>query len=647
VATETFCDVGAISLLEAAEERRRAGRLLEARVQFLEAARFAETVGDSQAYVRATLGVGGIWVDEQRDAVARATFDTLLQHALTHSAEDSLERARLDVRQAAEAVYQGASVEPVVKAAERVRGFGEDAATAEALSLLHHVQLGPRYAEVRLGVADEILHLGARANDPFLSSMGLCWRTVDLFLNGDPRAGQSLEELRERSETERCDALGFVADLHTAMMLARTGRLESAEAAASNALERGTDLGDPDAPAYYGAMLAALRWWQGRAVEVIEFVRRISTSPRLGFNDHVYLAADAGLSAVFGDFDSAEDALARVVGIDLDRVDHSSSWLTTQFLIAEAAYLLGDAEVAESTRRALAPYAHLPVMPSLGVVCFGSVERSLGLCAATVGLPNAAVHHLDAAIRVDRRLGNRPMATMTERTLADILDARGGENDGVRADHLANDAEERARRMAMVLPDPPRWLTAHRFASRTTGRFKEVFFQRTLGGWQLRTRGQKTLLPNRVGFAYLAELIDRPQTDVDALSLASPGLLCIDSSDAVADTKALDSYRRRAQELKEILGRASLKPSAAARCRQELEALEAVLGASIGLGGRPRLFPDNAQRARTSVRKALVRAINEIGSVEPDLGEHLRASVETGITCRYSPTYSWRISVQH
>ena len=59
------------------------------------------------------------------------------------------------VRQAAEAVYQGAPVEAVVTAADRVRGFGDETATAEALSLLHHVQLGPRYAEARLALAEE------------------------------------------------------------------------------------------------------------------------------------------------------------------------------------------------------------------------------------------------------------------------------------------------------------------------------------------------------------------------------------------------------------------------------------------------------------------------------------------------------------
>ena len=303
--------------------------------------------------------------------VARAAVQSLWERARTLVPAGSVAEARLVVRQSAEAVYQGAPVEAVVAAADVVRALGDNGATAEALSLLHHVQLGPRYAEARLALAEEIVSLGARAGDGLLTLMGLCWRTSDLFLLGDPRAGQSLEELRERSAADGCEALAFVGDVLGAMVLARAGRLEEAEAAASAACERGTAAGDPDAPAYFGAMLAPLRYWQGREAEVIELVRTISTSPRLGFNDHVYVAVDAMFSASIGDVDSAEEALARLSGLGIERLAYSSSsWLTTLFLMAEAAYLLGDTQVAGACGELLAPYAHLPIMPSLGVVCF-------------------------------------------------------------------------------------------------------------------------------------------------------------------------------------------------------------------------------------------------------------------------------------
>jgi hypothetical protein len=635
---------GVTSLLDAADTGRREGRLTDARAGFAAAARAAEAADDDDAFVRAALGIGGIWVHEQRDVVDRAAVDSLWERARTLVPADSVENARLAVRQAAEAVYEGAPVEAVVAAAERVRTFGDEAATAEALSLLHHVQLGPRYAEVRLALAEEIVVLATRAGDELLTLMGLCWRTADLFLLGDSRAGQSLEELRQRAADEGCEAISFVADAFGVMLLTRAGRLEEAETAADRALERGMAAGDPDAPAYYGAVLAPLRYWQGRAGEVIDLVRNISTSPLLGFNDHVYVAVDAMFSASLGDIDSAEEALARLTGIGLERLPHSSSsWLTTQFLMAEAAFILGDTQVAATCGDLVAPYAHLPVMPSLGVVCFGSAERSLGLCAATTGRPDAAVHHLDAALRADRRLGSRPMAVLTEHTLAGILQARNGPGDLARADQLTHRAIDRARRMGMVLPPHPVWLTTGELASRTAERSREASLQRFPGGWRLLVDGRATILPDRVGLNYLAELMARPGQDVDVLNLASDGAMKATPTDDVADPLALQSYRRRARELRTLI-EDTTRPSMVTAYREELAALTAVLRSSTGLGGRTRTFADNNERARTAVRKALVRAVATIESVEPDLGHHLRTSLTTGVTCRYAPTRGWSVS---
>jgi tetratricopeptide (TPR) repeat protein len=632
------------SLLEHAEAKRRAGLLLEARAGYMEAAKTAEAGRNPSSFVRAALGVGGIWVHEHRDVVAQAAVDSVWQRARALAQPGSVEEARLAVRQAAEAVYQGAPVEAVMAGVEAVRAFGDEAATAEALSLLHHVLLSPRYAEVRLGLAEEVVRLGARGGDQLLTLMGLCWRTVDLFLLGDVRAGQSLEELRERSAAEGCEALCFVSDVLGAMVSARAGRFEKAEAAATKALDRGTAAGDPDAPAYYGAMLAVLRWWQGREKEVIDLVRTISMSPRLGFNDHVYVSADAALSAAVGDFDSSEEALARLSGIGLERLPPSSSWLTTEFLVAETAYLLGDAEVAASAGELLAPYAHLPVMPSLAVVCLGSAERALGLCAATTGRMDAAVHHLDAAIRADRRLGNRPMAVLTEHTLAGVLRAGGGQIEKTRAEQLAQRAEERARRIGMVLPDPPAWLVAGKLVSRITGRSREASLRSCPAGFRITVDGRATVLPDRVGFSYLVELIVRPGRDVDVLSLASSGPLPAFRSDALTDERALSSYRRRVRELNTLLCRDDLEVSVANRYRRELASLTTALRSSVGLGGRARAFPDNNERARTAVRKALVRAVSAIEAVEPDLGLHLQTSLVTGVTCRYSPAPGWNVT---
>jgi hypothetical protein len=90
-----------------------------------------------------------------------------------------------------------------------------------------------------------------------------------------------------------------------------------------------------------------------------------------------------------------------------------------------------------------------------------------------------------------------------------------------------------------------------------------------------------------------------------------------------------------------------LNVTVARKCAQrclEFVSLTTALRSSVGLGGRARAFPDNNERARTAVRKALVRAVAAIETVEPDLGLHLRTSLVTGTTCRYSPAPGWSVT---
>jgi hypothetical protein len=41
------------------------------------------------------------------------------------------------------------------------------------------------------------------------------------------------------------------------------------------------------------------------------------------------------------------------------------------------------------------------------------------------------------------------------------------------------------------------------------------------------------------------------------------------------------------------------------------------------------------ERARTAVRKALKRAIEQIAAANPVIGQHLSGRIETGTICRY------------
>ena len=115
---------------------------------------------------------------------------------------------------------------------------------------------------------------------------------------------------------------------------------------------------------------------------------------------------------------------------------------------------------------------------------------------------------------------------------------------------------------------------------------------------------------------------------------------------AVLDREAVTSYRSRVKELSALIAASGSDPDGMAEQREELDAIRSVLRAATGQDGRPRDFPTDQERARTAVRKALVRAIASIRTVEPVLGSYLEATLTTGYTCRYEPRGDWVVTVE-
>src|SRR5256886_9679946 len=171
-----------------------------------------------------------------------------------------------------------------------------------------------------------------------------------------------------------------------------------------------SDLGDADALAYYGAHLVAIRWLQGRGAEVLDLVEEVAASPTLAPGQFVYPATVAFLASRAGQTDRARRVLDRVVAPGLAALAPSSTWLTGMCAIADAAATLGDAAVAGQAYEQLRRFAARPIMPSLAIVCFGPVERPLGMAALALGDVEAGVGHLRRALDAGVRLGNRPVA---------------------------------------------------------------------------------------------------------------------------------------------------------------------------------------------------------------------------------------------
>jgi hypothetical protein len=160
------------------------------------------------------------------------------------------------------------------------------------------------------------------------------------------------------------------------------------------------------------------------------------------------------------------------------------------------------------------------------------------------------------------------------------------------------------------------------------------------GRWTVALEGQRVRVGDLVGMRYLSELLTRPGQVIAAVTLASHGSVPRSTTpQEVLDDEARAAYAARAHELTGELAEAEADNDIgrAERLRLEMDALVDELESATGLGGRSRTFNDPVERARTSVRKAIKRAIDVIDDANPAIAEILRSTVGTGTSCVYTP----------
>ncbi len=87
-----------------------------------------------------------------------------------------------------------------------------------------------------------------------------------------------------------------------------------------------------------------------------------------------------------------------------------------------------------------------------------------------------------------------------------------------------------------------------------------------------------------------------------------------------------------------------------ARAQDEMDFLLAQLATAVGLGGRDRKAASEAEKARQSVTRAIRGALDRVAEAHPPLGDHLWATIRTGVYTSYSPDprapIEWTVSTR-
>src|SRR5689334_8168070 len=625
-------------LAEGTRAQHEDGDLEAGRQCFERAYRLAEQSSDTESMALAALGLAGLWVREGRTVTSAVLLEARLQHVLALLPEGSPLALRIRTRLAGEADYARGTHAGVMAALDEVRATGDPALLAEALRIAHHCLLGPEHVTLRRELAVELTKAAFRTDRRSDLLMGLLWQTADAYCAGDRHAGRLLGELKEHLKPRDHLAVGFVVSAIDVMLAIRAGRFAEAEELAAVCARRGAAAGDADHEWWAAAQLVTIRWYQGRLAELLPALHERVHSPVLSAVDNSAVAALAVAAAMSGDRHQAASSLAALCGTDLAALPRSSSWLVTMHGVVEAAYLLEEADVAAQAYALLRPYADLPMIGSLGVTCFGSTQHTLGVAMLTTRQPDLAIEHLTAAVKQNLAVAHWPALLASRQRLAQAHLLRGAAGDADIARRELDLAGAEAAAIGLPVPDVPVpgavWGTGSAVAE----------CHRVGRKWRLALWNRSVLVEDSIGLAHLAVLIANPRQEIGAADLVAgvAGLTPGESGAAqqVLDHEAIAEYRTRLRSLEAEIEQPDPDPARVARARAERDWLVGQLSSAAGFAGRTRAFPDQPERARVAVGKAIRRALARITEADPVIGEHLRQTVHTGVRCSYWPGLS-------
>ncbi len=643
-------------LLEIGQARRQAGNRAGARDAFHQAAAAARQVGDATLLARAALGYGAIWGDwSTTDAVRinREVVALLEEATAALGSADSDVRARVLARLARAYYFQQATDRATAVSAhavEMARRIGDPVTLAESMVARHDCLWLPGDPAPRLAAAAELLTLANDSGDAELALHARALRFTAHLEQGDVVAADAeLDVYEHLADVLRQPRYRWYALSRRAVRAIMSGRFAAGQRLAEQARALGESAHEAEAEAVYFDARRMLG--RERGFTDADLVTQLRYCERFG-EIMLFRVAAAHIAAELGRDDAAE--LLAATPSDLREVRRDWLWTGTMCVLGETVARLSDTTRAAALYSLLLPHANLHAVEGGATTYNGAVTHTLGLLAATLGRLEEAVGHFAQARAMHTRIGAHPWRARTEYELAKVMLTR----DGKSADDLLRTARATATQLEM-----PILLAEIEALSRNTRPATVNMFRRDGEFWTL-SYGQRTVrVGDCKGLADIAALLARPGREVDAMALAggagepdvcvpatrdeTAALTVSELADPVLDARAVAAYRGRLTELSEEIDDADRchDTERAAKARIERDAITAELSAALGLAGRPRTFPHAAERARKAVGNRIRSALSRIDRQHPALAEHLRASISTGRSCRYSPakTMTWQL----
>jgi tetratricopeptide (TPR) repeat protein len=642
--------------LDLGVEQQRAGELAQARETFEDVVAVARALNDPALLARSALGLHGLGIarrergDHQIDLIDEARAQL--------TGDDPAPTSGLAVRLLAAASrarthdtpVDPATLELSARAVDLARRSGDDEALGSSLLARHDAIWEPGTAGERAALADEMTSVAQRRADRELELQASLLRLVALLEQGNPAAFKEHASFVALAERTRLPRFRFLALSRQGTIAILAGRFEQARVFIHEAFALGERLGEADRTGVWRGQSWGLAVLQGNLDEA-----HALTDAYRADADPWASVLDASLAVREGDVDRAYRLLSDVIPVR----EHFPGWFAAMPLTvqAEVAAATGDPDLCASARAEVAPLVDQWAVVAAGVLVYGPMAHGCALIDAAQGRWDDAIAGFTAARRAADRLGARPWSIEARARLAEALIARRRRADAATASELLTDVEQEARDLGMVATAERAFAERARVASggtvaapqRTPG--PSVF---RLDGdvWTISFAGRMVHMPDAKGLRDIHTLLGQPGTDVPVLVLLDPVRVTPQVSrrfgaDPILDDHAKARYRHRLAELDGQIDRAleHNEDDRAAELDRERQALIDELRRATGLAGRSRRLGDEGERARKTVSARIRDSMRRLDDRHPELARYLRATISTGLTCRYQPTgdVTWRL----
>jgi len=407
----------------------------------VDAAHRAAKLGETGRLVAAALANHRGWfstaggVDEDKVAILELALDRL-------SADDP-ERALVLATLCSELTHGSALERRQALADEALAIAGSTGDDAGIVRVLNAVCLSlqvPPLLEQSLVRTADALTRAERVGDPVLLFWAALWRSVAAECAGDigemDRCDEIMASLAEQLAQPTMTWCYRFMRVPRALIAGDTHR---AEQLATEALQVGTDSGQPDTSVFFSGHVASITWQRGTMGELVPLIEQMAAdNPGIP-------TFKAALACALVEGDRTDDArrlLAEFAAVGFE-LPLDLNWITGMVFYAETAIHCGDPKYAEPLFDRLAPWVD-QCSTAPGATDEGPVSHYLGGLATVLGRYDEADTYFAQAAAFSDRVGAKFFAARTDLYWGRMLAERRAAGDADKARDLLTKAHTAA-----------------------------------------------------------------------------------------------------------------------------------------------------------------------------------------------------------